>query len=192
MANDLSSPTALDIGRQIGEWSWSDDQQRAMAEQAFRNGLAITRPDGTKIPIPLATAPVIVADAELDHRAALARDLASAAVKVATWRLQSNQRDDVLAALGPTEQRVLASRIHGEPETLAVMRVDCLGTPSPMALEVNATIPAMQGYADIAAAAWLSQALPGHSALPRLIRSNGSNVAALLQALLFTRMKRHW
>ena len=71
---------------------------------------------------------------------------------------------------------------------LAIARIDFLVSDRPAALELNATIPAMPGYSDMAAGAFLS--VVGRAAgldagrAPRLEAENGSNVEALHRALV--------
>lgn len=156
---------------------------KTLAERAFAAGLAVTQPDGLQRPIPIGALPVILTDAEISRRAALAAHLVHATAKTASWRLAGSRRDTVLAALGPAERRLVQATEHA-PSELAVARVDFLGQSDLFALEVNATIPAMQGYSDIASQSWLETMAAGRADLPDLIAANGSNAAALLDALV--------
>jgi hypothetical protein len=149
---------------------------RALAARAYRAGLAVTHGDGSVVPIPIGAVPVVLDDDEIARRAARSRALASAAAKTAAWRLAAGDRDALLEALGPAERR-LVTATAGQT-ALAVARVDFLGDS---ALEVNATIPAMQGYSDIAAASWLAQFACD---APAAVAANGSNADALLDVLL--------
>ncbi|HET7843954.1 MAG TPA: hypothetical protein VFL14_07375 [Xanthomonadales bacterium] len=157
-----------------------DDVGRDLAERAARAGLAVTLADGTHAPIPIAAVPIVLDDAEIERRAAIARDLAAATAKAARWRMRGEERDAVLRALGPTERRLVAATWDG-PDELAVARVDFMGA---QALEVNATIPAMQAYSDIAAAAWIETFAAGRADARELVAANGSNADALLASLL--------
>jgi hypothetical protein len=154
----------------------------AFAALAADLGLAVTLPDGSRRPIPVGALPVILDDADIDRRAALASHRASATATAARWRLAGGDRDAVLDALGPVERRLVEATWDG-PQDLAVARVDFLGESPLWALEVNATIPAMQGYSDIAAEAWLRTFAPPGADVAALVAANGSNSAALLQAL---------
>ncbi len=119
-----------------------------MAERAFAEGLAVTRPSGERIPIPVTATPVLLSSQELKSRSLLSHTLAGAAVKVANILLQGDHRHLFLDALSPLERRfALITRAS----ILPVARVDYFVDASiPHALELNATIPAMQGYSDIA------------------------------------------
>ena len=156
--------------------AFDEARGRALAVRAFGAGLAVTRGDGGVVPIPIGALPVVLEDAEIARRAALAQKLASATAKAAAWRLAAGDRDAVFDALGPAERRLVHATAR--ESALAVARVDFLGGA---ALEVNATIPAMQGYSDIAAASWLEEFA---SDAPAAIAANGSNTDALLDALL--------
>lgn len=161
------------VGRQI------ESSGRSLSARAFEAGLAVTLPDGAMRPIPIGAIPVVIDDAEVEARNRIAAHLTSATAKAARWRLAGAERATTLAALSPTEQRLVLATEH-LPTVLAVARVDFLGAA---ALEVNATIPAMQGYSDIAVASWL-QEYAGRSDLDALLMRNGRNGTALLEALL--------
>jgi hypothetical protein len=152
---------------------------RSLATRAANAGLAVTLPDGSRRPIPIAAIPLVVADDEIDRRRAVASDLVAATDKAARWRLSGDERDAVLDALGPAERRLVDATWDGARD-LAVARVDFMGT---QALEVNATIPAMQAYSDIAAASWLEAFAPPGVDARELIAANGSNADALLESL---------
>jgi hypothetical protein len=157
---------------------------REFARRAFNAGLAVTRTfedEESTVPIPVGALPVILDHGEIARRALLAQRLASATRKSARWRL-ANQGREVLRALRPIERRLVEASAH-QDLPMAVARVDFLGESPPMALEVNATIPAMQAYSDIAAEAWIRSFCAGHPRIEDLIVANGSNVAALIEAL---------
>jgi DNA-binding transcriptional ArsR family regulator len=170
-------PLLADVANQATSWG------SALAERAAHAGLAVTQPDGTLRSIPIGALPIILSDDEITRRAKLAADLVAATTKASRWRMAGARRGAVLSALGPTEQRLVQATWNG-PSHLAVARVDFLGSPELYALEVNATIPAMQGYSDIAAEAWLATVAAGRSDLPALVAANGSNAIALLNALV--------
>lgn len=150
-----------------------------LARRAFERGLAVTAADGSERPIPIGLLPLIVADADIDARRQLATRLGEATLRVARWRMQ-NEREAVLGALSPAERRIVVDGWQAT-EILATARIDFLIADRPVALEVNSTIPAMQGYSDIAANAWIETFLPAD--VERVVAANGSNTRALLQAL---------
>lgn len=158
-------------------------QGQALARRAVAAGLAITGADGSRTPIPIGAVPLVVTPAEIADRRRVAETLTSATRRVARWRMAPSRRQATLDALQPAERRVVLATWE-RAEDLAVARVDFLGESTLQALEVNATIPAMQGYSDIAAEAWLSTTVADPRLRSRLIADNGSNASALLQALL--------
>jgi hypothetical protein len=93
----------------------------------------------------------------------------------------------VLDGLSPLE-RELAKATFARLSTLVTTRVDFFVGKTVSALEVNATIPAMQGYSDIAAATFLEEVGRAWGASAGTIAGwktqNGSNAQALWQALL--------
>lgn len=158
-----------------------------LARLAYQRGLAVTARDGTTRPIPVTATPVVLASAELQHRAALTARLASATVRMARHALGLPEAERYFGALSPTERRIV-ERTWRQVARLAVTRVDYFVDRAPRALEVNATIPAMQGYSDIAAHTFL-EVVGRHlgvpeRALPALVAANGSNSLALYRALL--------
>lgn len=159
-----------------------------LARLAYQRGLAVTAPDGSTRPIPITATPVVLGENELDRRVALSAHLSSAAVKMAHAILAGPSRELLLGALSPLE-RQLAEKTFARSRTLATTRIDYFIEPggAPRALEVNATIPAMQGYSDIAAEAFL-EVVGRHLGLSAaqiasLARQNRSNSLALYQAL---------
>lgn len=160
----------------------------ALATEAFARGLAVTSPDGSARPIPITAAPVVLDDAELHRRAALAGHLSSAGVKAARLALALPAwRTAVLGALSPLERR-LAEQGGEALAHLVTTRVDFFGDAVLSALELNATIPAMQGYSDIAREAFLDvvgrHAGVADDTLARWQSAHRSNAAALHRALL--------
>jgi hypothetical protein len=176
---DAASPHPLLLELRTHATRWGP----ALAERAADAGLVVTQADGTRRSIPVGALPLILDDDEIERRAQLATRLVSATAKAARWRLQGSQRSATLAPLGASERRLVEATAQ-HPDDLAVARVDFLGHPALHALEVNATIPAMQGYSDIAAEAWLATVAAGRADLPTLLAANGSNASALLQALV--------
>jgi hypothetical protein len=160
----------------------------ALASLAFERGLAVTdRTDGTRRPIPVTATPVVVEPDELRRRQRLAARLSSATLKLARLVLATSRAPLVLDGLSPLE-RSLAQATFQRLSTLVTTRVDFFVGGAVKALEVNATIPAMQGYSDIAAHTFLEVVGRAWGASPQAIArwqaSNGSNSVALYRALL--------
>jgi hypothetical protein len=158
-----------------------------LSSLAARGGLAVTRADGSTQPIPVGATPVVVSEKDIIARRDVAVRIASAGFKMAQAVVQSPERAWLLDSLGPIERRVVeraAPALFG----LAIARVDFFAAGRLMALELNATIPAMPGYSDVAAGAYLEAAGElaglGREAVERLKAANGSNVSALYRALL--------
>ena len=161
----------------------------ALARSAYAMGLAVTRPDGSTRPIPITATPVVAERRQVQELAELSARLSSAAVKMARAVLGSEDRELLAGALSPLERK-LAELTYRAPR-FATTRVDYFVRATDgraAALEINATIPAMHGYSDIAAEAFIRW-LGGHANLPvstitELSRRNGSNANALYRALL--------
>jgi hypothetical protein len=159
----------------------------ALARDAFSRGLATTAPDGSQKPITPGATPVVLPATIIAERHALARTLATAGFRMAQSVVLGASRDLLLGALSPLERRLI-ERSAPRSRRLAIARIDFLVSGEPAALELNATIPAMPGYSDMAAAAFLS--VVGRAArldaaeVGRLVAENGSNVEALYRALV--------
>jgi hypothetical protein len=160
-----------------------------LADTAYARGLAVTnRADGTTKPIPITATPVLIDAAELARRQALAAQLSSATLKMSRAVLASEARRElVYGGLSPLEQS-LARATFERLDTLVTTRVDFFAGHGLRALEVNATIPAMQAYSDIAANTFLEVVgrfwrAPDHVIAGWQAR-NGSNALALYRALL--------
>jgi hypothetical protein len=158
-----------------------------LAALAFQGGLAVTRPDGSTQHIPVGATPVVLDGRDVVSRRDIAAHIASAGFKMAQAVVQGPERPWLLDSLGPIERSVVeqaAPTLRG----LAIARVDFFATGRLSALELNATIPAMPGYSDVAASAYLDAVgeLAGLGGPEResLKARNGSNVLALYQALL--------
>jgi hypothetical protein len=162
----------------------------ALAQTAYERGLAVTNlDDGSTKPIPITATPVLIDPDELTRRRALAAQLASATLKMARHVLATEGlRGLVLDGLSPLERR-FAQATFAQLTTLVTTRVDFFAAADQVrALEVNATIPAMQGYSDIAANTFLEVVGRHFGANDRIIAGwqakNGSNALALYRALL--------
>ncbi len=158
-----------------------------LAQAACARGLAVTKLDGSIRPIPVTATPVILPKDEILRRATVSTLLSRAALKMAHAVLAGPDREVLLSALSPLERR-LAEDTFAHVSMLATTRVDYFVAGTPFALEVNATIPAMQGYSDIAANTFIEHV--GRFAgiddrrIADLQARNGSNALALYRALL--------
>lgn len=161
-----------------------------LAQTAYSRGLAVTnKDDGTTRPIPITATPVFIDRALLQARQRLAQHLSSATVKMSRHVMTTpTLRPLVVDGLSPLERR-LAEATGGALDTLVTTRVDFFAaSEQASALEVNATIPAMQAYSDIAANTFL-EVVGKHfgaaaSEVERWKQLNGSNSRALYDALL--------
>ncbi len=135
--------------------------------------------------IPLVISPCSLPREELEALGRAARLIVSALVKVARDLIDRRpQRARLLFHhLSPLEQEALATCSH-EAEELLIARVDWFVDQEgrARALEVNATIPAMPVYSDVAVRGWLEALAPAGAA--QLFGKNGSNANWLLDGLL--------
>jgi hypothetical protein len=167
---------------------------RAAAERAWSEGMTVLKPDGAVVPIPLVAEPEVRSRAAL---AALAREaelILSGAVKLARYLLGSGDARDRAALEEPfdgLEREAMAKLFSEAPLPVLVGRVDFLEPGdggAPRALELNATIPAMPGYADLAAFSWIRAAARERGRSPReanaLVARCGSHMERLRAALL--------
>jgi hypothetical protein len=165
---------------------------RAAAERAWAEGMTVLRPDGTVVPIPLVAEPEVLSRAALAEVAREAEAILSGAVKLARTLLDEGDARDRAALVGPfsgLEAEAMA-RLFEAPLPVMVARVDFLvpeGGGPPRALELNATIPAMPGYADLAAFSWIGAAARERGLSPReeraLVARCGSHMERLRDAL---------
>ncbi|BDG02191.1 hypothetical protein [Anaeromyxobacter oryzae] len=169
---------------------------RAAAERAWAEGLTVRRPDGTVVPIPLVAEPEILSREALADAAAEAERILSGAVKLARALLVSGDARDRAALEEPfsgLEAEAMARLFDEAPLPVTMARVDFLvpeGGGPPRALELNATIPAMSGYADLAAFSWIRAAARARGKTPReenaLVAACGSHMERLREALVGT------
>ncbi len=167
---------------------------RAAAERAWAEGMTVLRPDGTVVPIPLVAEPEVLSRAALAALAAEAQAILSGAVKLARALLASGDERDRAALVEPfdgLEAEAMARLFDGAPLPVLVARVDFLVAASsgaPRALELNATIPAMPAYADLAAFSWIRAAARARGLAPReenaLVSRCGSHMERLREALV--------
>jgi hypothetical protein len=166
---------------------------RAAAELAWAGGMTVLRPDGTVVPIPLVAEPEVLSQGTLAAAAREAELILSGAVKLARALLASGDARDRAALVEPftgLEAEAMA-RLFDAPLPVMVARVDYLvpeGGGAPRALELNATIPAMPAYADLAAHAWITAAARERGLSPRatraLVARCGSHMERLREALV--------
>ena len=166
---------------------------RAAAERAWAGGMTVLRPDGTVVPIPLVAEPEALSRDTLAAAAREAQLILAGAVKLARALLASGDARDRSALVEPfsgLEAEAMA-RLFDAPLPVMVARVDYLvpeGGGAPRALELNATIPAMPAYADLAAHAWISAAARERGLSPRATRALlarcGSHMERLREAIV--------
>jgi hypothetical protein len=160
-----------------------------LADTAYARGLAVTnKDDGSTKAIPITATPVIIDEPELRRRQELSARISSATLKMSRAVLKNEERSElVLGGLSPLEKGFAATTFE-DLETLVTTRVDFFVSDHVSALEVNATIPAMQGYSDIAANTFLEVVGRTWGAPDHVIAGwqakNGSNALALYRALL--------
>ena len=154
-----------------------------LAKEAQRraSGLGLMR---GPTPIPLVLSPCALPRGEMEALGRGARLITSALVKTAREVIERHPDKARLLFrhLSPMESEALATRWR-EAEELLHSRIDWFVDQdgSVRALEVNATIPAMQVYSDAAARGWAEAVVPrGAGAL----RRNPTNAGWLLDALL--------
>jgi hypothetical protein len=158
-----------------------------LAKATVSRGLVVTGKDGTRTAIPITATPIVVEDATLHSCNRLSALLGSAGLKMAQAIVLGDRRDLLLSSLSPLERGVVEGSAPGLKQ-LVISRVDYFLTDRPRALELNATIPAMPAYSDIAAHTFL-EIVGAHAGLtPQRIEAlkeeNGSNTRALFDALL--------
>jgi hypothetical protein len=167
---------------------------RAAARLAWEGGMTVRKPDGAVVPIPLVAEPEVLPRAELAAVALEAELILSGAVKLARALLASGDARDRAALVEPfsgLEAEAMARLFDEAPLPVMVARVDFLvpeGGGAPRALELNATIPAMPAYADLAAHSWLRAAAGARGWTPRaageLVAACGSHMERLREALM--------
>ncbi|ABS27767.1 hypothetical protein [Anaeromyxobacter sp. Fw109-5] len=167
---------------------------RAAAERAWAGGLTVLRSDGSVVPIPLLAEPEVLSREALAAAAGEAQAILSGAVKLARHLLVHGDARDRDALLGPfsgLEGEAMARLFDEAPLPVLHARVDFLvpeGGGAPRALELNATIPAMSGYADLAAHAWIRAAAAARGKPPReveaLVARCGSHMERLREVLV--------
>ncbi len=156
---------------------------REAARRAFELGLARYLPDGTLQAIPLSLTPEVVTHHAAKTRARDARCILSAVSKLVL--AEPGLRERLARHLTAMESEALLTRF-ADASRLAIARVDWFfeGRPEEerhFALELNATIPAMEAYSDVAVAAMAEALAP--SVANTIIEQTGRNADDLLRSL---------
>jgi hypothetical protein len=154
------------------------------------DGLSVYHADADRfVPIAPSLSPEILDEEELAALAADAEALLAATVKACLFTLSPAGRglaELLYATFTPLERAALA-RDPARLAQVATARVDYFRGPGGVvrALELNATIPAMQGYSDLILHRWL-RLVAGERGVPAepLVARAGSNTADLLASLL--------
>lgn len=167
---------------------------RAAARLAWEGGMTVRKPDGTVVPIPLLAEPERFTREALAAAAAEAELVLSGSVKLARALLQGGDERDRAALIEPfsgLEAEAMGRLFEEAPLPVMVARVDYLvpaAGGAPRAIELNATIPAMPAYADLAAHGWLRAAARARGRSEReageLVAACGSNMERLREALV--------
>jgi hypothetical protein len=175
--------------------SLSVDRQHALAARYADDlagaGLTVYHAAENRMaPIAPSLSPEVVDDDFLDGLVADARVLLTAATETAIWSLTEGKAhgDRLYHGFTPLEWECLR-RDPQRLRRLATARVDSFRDEHgrARALEVNATIPAMQGYSDLIAHRWIR--LIGEArglsrpAVEELVARNGSNTADLAASI---------
>jgi hypothetical protein len=166
---------------------------RAAAARAWADGMTVLRPDGSVVPIPLVAEPEVFSREALAAANAEATLILSGSLKLARALLAAGDARDRAALVEPfagLEAEAMA-RLFEAPLPVMVARVDYLIPADggvPRALELNATIPAMPAYADLAAFSWIREAARARGKTPReqsdLVAACGSHMERLREALV--------
>jgi hypothetical protein len=164
------------------------------ARLAWAGGMTVRRPDGEVVPIPLVAEPEVEPRDRLAWLAEESRAILSGSVKLARALVDRGDPVDREALLGPfegLEAEAMARLFTEAPCPAVVSRVDFLPPADgglPRALELNATIPAMPAYADLAAHSWIRAAARARGLPPRkerdLLARAGSHMEALRETLV--------
>lgn len=187
-------------GRERFEALWqtmTPERRAALAEDYARraraDGAYVVLPDGREVPIPPIVTPVAVDRAQLARVSAdahlITRALGRLTVDLMNDHARAPLKQRLFGAFTPLEAEALGAGWR-KAEQLATVRVDFLvdAAGRARALEVNATIPAMQGYSDAIAAAFIgalgaARGL-GPATVSALVADNGRNTDDLLASLL--------
>jgi hypothetical protein len=168
-----------------------DQLARRYAAASENGGATILRPGGDVVAIPPLLTPELLEAQALAATERNAHALVVALSRLTAWLMSergAELRGRLFRSFTPLEGEAL-ERTWREAERLATVRVDYLVDDGGVAraLEVNATIPAMQGYSDIVAAAFLREVCRQRSLderlADRLLDESGRNTDQLLASL---------
>jgi hypothetical protein len=161
----------------------SEPARDELAREAQRCASALGLMRGPT-PIPLVLSPSALPREELSALGRSAKLITSAIVKVARQIISREPARSKLLFhhLSPLEQEALATRWE-DAEDLLHSRIDWFAARDGTirALEVNATIPAMQVYSDAAAKGWAQAVAPSKA---QAIHTNPSNAGWLIEAVI--------
>lgn len=179
-------------------WDTLTSEQQALlareyADRARADGAYVVMADGREVPIPPILTPIAIDRQRLKQVSADAHAITRALTKVTVDLMEDSSR-------APLKQRLFGSftaleaealgQTWRKSEQLATVRVDFLVTAEghARALEVNTTIPAMQGYSDAIAAAFLRAVASARgrseAVADAIVDDNGRNSDDLLASLL--------
>ena len=187
-------------GRERFEVLWqtltAEQQAQLAADYARRaraGGAYVVLADGREVPIPPILTPVAIDRAQLGRVSSDAHLITRALTKVTVDLMNDHARaplkQRLFGTFTPLEAEAVGSGWR-KAEQLATVRVDFLldGAGRARALEVNSTIPAMQGYSDAIAAAFIGALGDARGLEPAevaaMIADNGRNSDDLLASLL--------
>lgn len=162
------------------------------AQAAAESGLKVLQPDGRSWPIPPSLTPFVEQPDNAQARSQLAHHLLSGVEKTARFFLGGAGRSEaeaIFTGLSRWERQLVAETWH-LGGTVALARADFFtderGVDRP--LEMNSTIPAMAGYGDLVAQAFVLAVAQEAGMSPeraqQLVQHNGSNVDDLRLSLL--------
>ncbi|HEX8952537.1 MAG TPA: hypothetical protein VF945_11865, partial [Polyangia bacterium] len=163
------------------------------ATRAREGGAFVVMPDARQVPIPPILTPTSIERTRMREVSLQAHLITRALTKLTVDLMEDPSRaplkQRLFGAFTALEAEALGSTWR-KSEQLATVRVDFLVDTGGRArsLEVNSTIPAMQGYSDAIAAAFL-RAVASARAMPEtladaLVDDNGRNSDDLLASLL--------
>jgi hypothetical protein len=166
---------------------------RTYAAAARENGAYVVKADGSEVPIPPILTPSVVPAERMSRASTDAHLLVTGLQRLTAGLMDDPAREPLrrrlFGAFTPLEAEGLLTTWRAAAH-LAVARVDYLVDIEgrPRALEVNTTIPAMQGYSDGIAEAFLREVarfrgLPA-AQTQRLVDDNGRNTDDLLASLI--------
>jgi len=177
--------------------SLSDEKRRvlssAYAESARARGVIVVKPDGSEVPIPPLLTPSVIERSRFADVSADAGLILSSLTRLTESLMTRDEhaalRARLFGSFTPLEAEGLA-RNWRDAAQLATARVDFLvdDTGRARALEVNSTIPAMQGYSDCIAEAFLREVARARgldaARADALVAQNGRNTDDLLASLI--------